>query len=156
MIAPAVYWRRLVVTIIIVGLLFAVLMWRSYLRAREMESWPRVEAVVLSSGVAERRVGDSGPREFRFEVLYGYEWEGQRRSSGRWTLRGSPWSSKPGKAGQLAAEFPTGATVTCSVSPDDPGLAVLKVDSRGPGYSLWFPLLFVAGGIGIVVGAWVR
>jgi hypothetical protein len=30
---------------------------------------------------------------------------------------------------------------------------VLKRDSKAPGYSLWFPIIFVVGGLGIIVGA---
>jgi hypothetical protein len=41
----------------------------------------------------------------------------------------------------------------CRVNPADPAVAVLRIDSRAPGYSLWFPALFVVGGVGIVVGA---
>jgi hypothetical protein len=31
---------------------------------------------------------------------------------------------------------------------------VLEIESKAPGYSLWFPVLFVVGGFGIMVGAW--
>ena len=76
------------------GAVFLWLMWRSFQRARAMREWPEVEAVVLSSEVAERRVGNTGPAEFRFEVLFGYEWQGERLSSDRWSLRGRPGAAK--------------------------------------------------------------
>ncbi|MFP6880316.1 MAG: hypothetical protein VCA34_05170, partial [Roseibacillus sp.] len=34
-----------------------------------------------------------------------------------------------------------------------PSFAVLKRDSKAPGYSLWFPIIFVVGGLGIILGA---
>ena len=139
--------------LILTGGSFAGLMWRSFQRARAMEQWPRVEAQVLSSGVAERRIGPAGRPEFRFEVLFGYAWHGTRHTSERWTLRGSPWSARPSDAADLAARFPAGAAVECRVDPADPAVAVLKTDSRGPGYAIWFPLLFVAAGVGIIAGA---
>ena len=72
----------------LVGAVFLWLMWRSFARARAMDEWPQVEAVVLSSEVGERRIGESAPTEFRFEVLFGYEWEGERLTSERLSLRG--------------------------------------------------------------------
>jgi hypothetical protein len=42
------------------------------------------------------------------------------------------------------------------VNPAQPDFAVLKPDTKAAGYSIWFPLLFVVGGLGIVVRAIVR
>ena len=42
------------------------------------------------------------------------------------------------------------------VNPSDPDFAVLKPDTKAAGYSIWFPLLFVVGGLGITVRAIVR
>ena len=39
--------------------------------------------------------------------------------------------------------------------PDDPSVAVLKRDSKASIYTVGFPLLFVAGGIGMVVRAFL-
>ena len=138
------------------GAVFLWLMWRSFQRASAMREWPEVEAVVLRSEVGERRIGDVGPAEFRFEVLYGYEWQGERLSSDRRSLRGSPWSKRPEEARQLVRDYPVGHRVTCMVNPADSKLAVLEADSKAPGYSIWFPALFLVGGAGIVVGAWMR
>jgi hypothetical protein len=138
------------------GAVFLWLMWRSFQRASAMREWPEVEAVVLRSEVGERRIGNAGPAEFRFEVLFGYEWQGERLSSDRWSLRGSPWSKRREEARQLVDEHPAGSRVICLVNPEDPRVALVEVDSKAPGYSLWFPALFLIGGIGIVVGTWTR
>jgi hypothetical protein len=45
---------------------------------------------------------------------------------------------------------------TCRVDPANPDFAVLKPDSLAPGYSIWFPALFVIGGPGIAVRALTR
>lgn len=137
--------------LVAVGALFCGLMWRSYERARGMLGWPAVEARVLVSEVAERRIGESA--EYGFRVMYGYEWAGERLTSERWTLRGSPWSGRPEAARELVRAYPAGSLTRCRVNPAEPAVAVLRVDSRAPGYSLWFPALFVVGGVGIVVGA---
>lgn len=72
--------------------------------------------------------------------------EGQRKTSDLFTLRGRSWSSDPAKARQQAEAYPPGTRTTCLVNPDNPDIAVLKPDSLAPGYSIWFPGLFVLAG----------
>ena len=134
-------------SLVLIGGVFVWLMSRSVLRAQEMQTWPLVECVIIVSELDERRHDENSPLEYRLKVVFGYEWAGEARTSDRLTLRGSPWSSKRVLAVQRAAEFPLGMTTYCRVSPQDPDLAVLKPDSRGAGYSIWFPSLFVVGGL---------
>ena len=96
------------------------------------------------------------PQEFRFRVLYRYDWEGESYDSERYRLRGSSWSSMPDKAEALVERYPRGSIAECRVNPDSPAEAVLRQESKAPGYSLWFPLLFLVGGLGILIGAWRR
>ena len=42
---------------------------------------------------------------------------------------------------------------TCYVNPVEFNSAYLKPDSLAPGYSIWFPALFVVGGLGMVISA---
>lgn len=134
-------------SLVLIGGVFVWLMGRSFLRAQEMRSWPEVECVIIASGLEERRHDENSPLEYRLNVVFGYEWAGEPRTGDRLSLRGSPWSSKRVLSEQRAAEYPVGATTTCRVNPADPELAVLKPDSLGPGYSIWFPSLFVIGGL---------
>lgn len=151
-----VYLTIIGLLLLLAGSLFTWLMWRSYSRARDVEQWTLVPCVILRSEIEERQIDPDGPVERRFAVLFGYEWEGKAYESERLHLRGSPWTSKgEGNAGLLEA-YPAGARTHCRVNPSDPSVAVLKRESKGPGYSLWFPLLFVVGGVGIMVGAWRR
>lgn len=140
----------------LIGALFVWLLARSYLRAREMHAWPEVECVILHSSIEERVHDPQSPREFRVDVQFGYERDGIPHTSDRLTLRGNPWSSKRVLAEKLAAEYPAGITTTCRVDPQNPDFAVLKPDSLGPGYSIWFPALFVVGGLGIASRAIIR
>jgi len=135
------------------GLLFTGLMWRSYGRAREMEHWPQVDCVIFRSEAEERVVDTGSPPEYRFNVLYGYRWQGKDIQSGRWGWRGSPWLSDRDAVEQLVKQYPQGSLSSCRVDPKSPDMAVLKLDSKAAGYSIWFPALFVLGGAGIVVGA---
>ncbi|MDP3850881.1 MAG: DUF3592 domain-containing protein [Luteolibacter sp.] len=140
----------------LIGALFIWLMARSFLRAREMRAWPEVECVILSTKIQERLHDPQSPREYRVDVTFGYEWQGAPHTGGRLTLRGNPWSSNRVLTAQRAAQYPPGTTTTCRVDPGNPGFAVLKPDSLAPGYSIWFPALFVIGGLGISGRALLR
>ncbi|MGL4399987.1 MAG: DUF3592 domain-containing protein [Luteolibacter sp.] len=144
------YLALIGLSLALIGGVFVWLMARSYLRAKEMRNWPEVACVILSSELAERRHDRNSPVEFRHDVSFGYEWQGQPRTGDRLTLRGNPWSSKRKLMEARLKELPPGKTTTCWVNPADPDFALLKLDSLAPGYSIWFPALFVVGGLGIV------
>lgn len=137
----------------LLGALFVWLMARSYLRAKAMHAWPEVECVILSNEIRERLHDPQSPREYQVEVVYGYEFQNEARTGDRMTLRGNPWTSKRNLAEKRAAAYPTGTKTTCRVDPAAPDFAVLKPDSLAPGYSIWFPALFVIGGLGMAVRA---
>lgn len=137
----------------LLGALFVGLLGRSFLRAWEMRSWPVVKCVILSSEVDERRHDEFSPVEFHQNLSYGYEWKGVALTGTHVSLRENPWTSNRGLAEQRVADFPAGMMTTCHVNPASPHIAVLKTDSLAPGYSIWFPGLFVAGGLGICIRA---
>jgi hypothetical protein len=140
-------------TIALAGALFVWLLGRSFLRAREMRSWPEVPCVVLTSELEQRIHDPQSAPEFRHNISFGYEWQGERLTGDHYTLRGSQWSSKRELADKRLAEYPTGTHSTCRVNPANPEFAVLKPDSLAPGYSIWFPGIFVVGGLGIAIRA---
>jgi hypothetical protein len=152
-VAGRVFLALLGAFLVLIGSSFVYLMGRSYLRASEMRDWPEVPCVILSSSIEERKHDEISPTEYRQEILYGYEWRGQAFTGDHLTLRGSPWTSNRLTAEQRVAEFTVGQSTTCRVNPSTPSIAVLKPDSLAPGYSIWFPALFVVGGIGILVRA---
>lgn len=146
--------------LILVGLIlcaaggcFTWLMWRSLERANAQEAWIVVPCEILESRVVERKLSEHIPSEFAHHVLFGYEIAGEARTSELVSVRGVSWTSNSRKAERLVEKYPAGTRTECYVDPDDPDRAVLKKDSKGPGYSLWFPVLFVVGGIGIIAGA---
>lgn len=140
-------------TLALIGALFVMLLGRSFLRAREMHAWPEVPCVILTSEIEQRIHDPQSPPEFRHNLSFGYEWQDVPRSGDHLTLRGSPWSSKRELAAKRAADYPAGMATTCRVDPSNPDFAVLKPDSLAPGYSIWFPGLFVIGGLGIAIRA---
>ena len=129
------------------------LMWRSFDRASEQRQWVEVSCQILESQVRERQIGPEVPVEYGFGVLYGYEFEGESYTGEDHSLRGVAWSHARGRAEKYLAQFPEGSRQSCYVDPGNPERAVLKLDSKAPGYSIWFPGLIVAGGVGITIGA---
>lgn len=138
------------------GGIFTWLMWRSFDRAGAIEGWPRVPCAILVSEIEERRIDSDLPPEFRFQVTYSYEWEGETYESEQFGIRGASWSKRPLEAEALSGAYPEGSVHECMVDPLNPEVAVLHRESKAPGYSIWFPMIFVVGGLGIVVGAWRR
>lgn len=142
------------------GGVFFWLMWASFDRAREIDGWAEVPCAILESGVESRRDDpdwpEAMPQEYRFRVLYQYDFEGESYESERYRLRGASWKSTPAAAEALVEEYSRGTVAECRVNPAAPEEAVLKGESKAPGYSLWFPAIFVVGGLGVMVGAWVR
>jgi hypothetical protein len=149
-----VYLTLIGLSLALAGATFSALMWRSFQRARVVAEWPRVPCLILKSEVEERQVDPNSSVERRFAVLFGYEWDGVPRESELLKLRGSMWSSKPEGAEALVERYPEGSRQECRVNPADPSVAVLEPESKAPGYSLWFPLIFVVGGLGVAAGAW--
>lgn len=133
----------------LIGGLFVGLLGRSFLRAWEMRSWGEVSCVILSSEIEERRHDEFSPPEYRQNLSYGYEWEGRQFTGSNLTLRDNPWSSKRELMEKRVADYPAGKITSCRVNPSSPDISVLKPDSLAPGYTIWFPGLFVVGGLGI-------
>lgn len=141
-------------SLILIGSLFIALMTRSFLRAEAMRDWARVECVILESRIEERQHDPLSPIEYRPLLLYGYDWKDKRLTSNAYSLRGGKWSSQIQRARGVLEGYPAGSRTICLVNPDNPVQAVLKPDSLAPLYSIWFPALFVIGGIGIMVRVW--
>ena len=152
-IGGALYLCALGLVLVLAGSSFVWLMARSYKRASEMRGWEKVEAVVLRAEREERRIGPDVPMDYRVGLLYGYTYGGKNYTSDRITLRPNPWTKKIDKVERALATLTEGETVPAYVKPDDPALATLKTDTKAPGYSIWFPGVFVLGGFGIIIGA---
>ncbi|QTN31547.1 DUF3592 domain-containing protein [Akkermansiaceae bacterium] len=154
--APTVFLIFLGLCTAALGGLFTVLMWKSYARAVEQRGWPQVDGLVLSSEVEEWRHDEFSPKGYRLKILYGYEWNGEAKSGDRYDFRGNASYKVRDRIESMVKDLPAGAKTRVYVNPDNPDFTILKPDSKAPGYSIWFPLLFVAGGMGIAVRALTR
>jgi hypothetical protein len=137
------------------GGLFVVLMWASYGAARDTYGWVATPCHIVRSEVEEFRPTPHSPPAYRFHVGFTYAAAGAVRVSGHRTPpRRNPWTTNHrAKAEALATRYPPGSDAVCYVDPDDPAMAILERGSKGPLYAIWFPALFVAGGLGIAAGA---
>ena len=135
------------------GGVFTWLLGSSFSRARGMDGWQEQECFILESEIRERRIGPEVPTDYRFGVLYGYDFDGEAYSAEDYDLRGNAWVKEPSRIQFLVMKFPRGSQQTCWVNPNKPEQAVLKRETKAPGYSIWFPILFVVGGLGIIVKA---
>lgn len=130
-----------------IGGVFVWVMAASALRAKETRNWPQVPCVILVSEIEERLHDPQSPIEYRHHVVFGYEWEGERLTSDQVSLRGSAWSSKRDVVFGRITSYTPGDDTLCYVNPADPTFAILEPDSLAPLYSIWFPGVFVLGGL---------
>jgi hypothetical protein len=135
------------------GGLFVVLMGMSFMRAVDQRAWPQVQGVVISSEIEEYRYNEFSSKEYRLIIRYGYDWKGDRKTGERYGFRGNPKYNKRNKIEDLMSSYPVGEKVTVYVNPADENFTMLKPDSKAAGYSIWFPMLFVIGGLGIALRA---
>ncbi len=134
------------------GLLFTWVLWRAYTRAAETRSWAETPCVIVGSRVVSERPTPNSNMAHRAEIRYAYEFGGQSRTGTR-VKRVEGATAHEERARAVVADYPPGARTVCHVNPDNPEEAILRHGSRAALYSIWFPLLFVAGGIGMTWNA---
>lgn len=139
-------------SLVVTGGVFEWLMWRSYQQAKASRDWPQVEAMILRSEIEERQVPGS-PREYRLHLLYGYSYDGKQISTNQFSPRGPKWTKKEGNVEAVRQLYPQGSAHSVWVNPAKPVEAILEHDSKAAGYTLWFPALFIVGGLGMIWGA---
>lgn len=150
--AGAFYFAGIGLAVALVGAVFVYLLWNSYKKASATREWTETPCLVIMSKVGERSA-EHISREYNWSVEYLYEFGGESFSGKRHTLRGSKWSSRKDGVEALIKQYPVDEQAVCFVNPDEPSEAILEHDSKAAGYSIWFPMLFVIGGLGIMVSS---
>jgi uncharacterized iron-regulated membrane protein len=138
------------------GGLFVVLMGMSYMRAVDQREWPQVQGVVISSEIEDYRHNEYSSKEYRLKIRYDYDWNDERKTGERYGFRGNPKYNKRNKIEDLVNSYPVGKKVTVYLNPADENFTMLRLDSKAAGYSIWFPMLFVIGGLGIALRAIIQ
>lgn len=135
------------------GGLFVAMLWKGYVSAKETSSWELVPAVIMESKVSERKLGPSVPVEYHHELVYEFEVDGKFYRVDRSKRRENPYLKSKGKVQAEADRWKVGEKVEAWVNPENPEEAVLEHETRAPGYSIWFPGLFLVGGLGVFLRA---
>jgi hypothetical protein len=134
------------------GGVFCWLLGRAGLRAIAMESWPATPCTIIESRLATEPIVPNSPLSHRPVVRYRYRHKGALHESDR-ISRTPPKSAHAAKMQAVVDRFPPGSASVCYLDPTDPATSVLLRDRRTPLYSLWFPALFVIGGLGVAIGS---
>jgi len=136
------------------GALICWYLWLAYQNAKLTDHWVRTPCEVIANHVDDSQVNQHGMPKFKLLISYRYEFEGELRVSNQ--VRRRPLTStSPDKIDQWLEKYPLGMKTTCLVNPDDANEAILKPNSKAPLYTMWFPGMFLIGGIGIAVRALV-
>jgi hypothetical protein len=137
------------------GAFFMFALWVGFQRAKETRGWVETPCEITRSEVSEERPTPNSPIAYRAWVEYRYEFDGRLRSGQNVKRVDGPTSHRD-RAEATVEAFPAGAKVSCWVNPADPEKAVLKHGTLAPLYSIWFPGLFVVGGVGIAFASLQR
>ena len=113
---------------------------------------PRRGNPLLGGNALHHRAKQSAQRTAHPEIRYAYEFNG-RTFIGRNIKRVDGRSAHEERVRSTLAQYPAGLQTVCHVNPQSPWEAVLLHGTRAALYSIWFPLLFVAGGFGMIWNA---
>jgi hypothetical protein len=138
--------------LIIMGAIATGVLWVSYKRAEETRHWKPVPAVITVSLLLTERPTRNSPLAYRPEIHYRYTIDGKTHIATRVRRVEGRSSHKKGAEARLE-EYPVGKEVTAWVNPAEHDFAILEHSTRAALYSIWFPCLFVVGGLGMVISA---
>ena len=131
----------------VLGGVFVLILGKGYLKAKETRGWDTHEGTVIRSQVGEREIGPEVPVEYTHDLLFEYQVGGELYQGDRVKRRANPYFKNKAKVERWVEDWPVGKQVEVFVNPDNPQEAVLDHDTKAPGYSIWFPGLFLVGGL---------
>jgi Protein of unknown function (DUF3592) len=134
------------------GSFFMWYLWAFFQKSSRMDHWVETPCVIEKSEVDDSGFNQHYGKKYALVTVYRYQFKGQEYVGQRFK-RIQPVGSHFEKISKLAQETPAGQATLCFVNPDDPASAVLKKDTKGSIYSIWFPGLFALGGLGMVISA---
>jgi hypothetical protein len=138
--------------LIALGLAFTWWLWGAGQRAMITRHWTPVPCVILVSGIQQKQFSPNDPKRWQPELEYRYIFEGQVYLGHKLRRIEGPTPHRD-RAVASAAAFPAGLETQCFVNPENPAEAVLEHSTKAAFYTLWWPLLFAAGGAGMLVAA---
>lgn len=144
------------------GLGGTALLFIPYRKALLTRSWTETPCQVVKSYRDEQRMSDFAEPVQRVFIHYHYTFHGSAYTGTRLRL-GAFFSQEdqevakktphPKEAQKLLEKYPEGLATVCWVNPAAPAEAVLEHHTKAAIYTLWWPLLFAAGGAGMAWSA---
>ena len=137
----------------VLGGVFVWILGMGYLKAKETREWLAVDGVVIRSRIGERELGPGVPTEYTHDLLFEYEVAGEIYQGDRVKRRENPYFKERAKTQAWVEDWPVGSRVEVFANPEDPGEALLDHETKAPGYTIWFPALFLIGGLVVLFRA---
>ena len=136
---------------VLVGMgVFCWLSVRPYIKTQRAKSWIEMPCIILSASVGMHEGDDS--TTYSIDIIYQYTFEGMDYTCDDYNFIGGSSSGYDGKK-EVVDRYLTMTAPVCYVNPDKPSEAVLQRNlTAGNAYGL-FGLIFVFGGLAIIVGA---
>ena len=131
----------------IMGLVFTVFIAKAGFETVRPYFWEKTDCVIESSAASEK--GDSN----EFTVRYAYRFDGRNYTGTRFRTGMSP-SMNAASAERAAQRYAAGSRVTCYVNSSSPGESTLERSSLWSLLFMLIPLVFVAVGVGGIIGVW--
>lgn len=125
-------------------------LWAVFQKSSLMNDWVETPCVIEKSAVDDSGLNQHYGTMYSLITSYNYVFDGKGYTGSKYK-RIQPAGSDRKKIEKKQEEYPVGASTVCFVDPDHPAAAVLKKDSKGSIFSIWFPGLFVLGGVGMIV-----
>lgn len=138
--------------IFLMGGVFCWLLGRGYLVAASYDDWVETPATISGSWVERVPQPEGATPRYAFRARYEYQVAGERYRSSQVREIERRLKNRE-KVESVQRRYPVDGEVTCYVNPGNPGEAILIRPTKAPGYSIWFPGLFVVGGVGMCVRA---
>ena len=140
-------------TIASAGALFVWYLYSAWEKASLTNDWIERPASIIVSTLDDSQLNRHGMTKYILQVRYAYEYEGERYLSDQIRRNMTVESGSLKAIGKKAERYPPGTETVCFVNPDDPAEAILKKDTKAALKSIWFPGIFVIGGVGIAAAA---
>jgi hypothetical protein len=116
------------------------------------ERYPQVK---LKLDVDDSLRNQRGMTKYLMVVAYDYQFDGKQFTGSKIKLLPTE-ASDPRKLKKKIEAYAEGTNTICYVNPETPTEAVLKKNSKAALYSIWFPFLFIIGGLGMILSALFR
>ena len=121
-------------------------------KAVDADNWIETHCTISKSEIRTWKPSPNSGLTHELDIVYHYSIDGKEYTSKQFR-RTAMRSGHKEKVRKAMGQFPAGSEATCFVNPDNPSEAILKKDTKAVGYTVWFPGLFVVGGLGIAIAS---